>query len=136
MSTMTTSYMDTDREIWRTAESDVTPIGSHLSIDVDKLEGWSRTINAINSMNRRARLDDEIEWPSDVVMEKSRRIAELLRQHGQVPPMRVVPDGIGGLSFEWRLPGGTSEYLNVYEEGTVDVVTYENSKEVSRRSAP
>ncbi len=75
--------------------------------------------------------DDDFVVPSRATLHAAIQIASSLQQSQESPPLRVVPDGEGGISFE-RRDGQVFESLNVLEDGTVELLLFRNCRLCSR----
>lgn len=98
-------------------------------------EGWQRIINSFLCVwceNPSILEDDEFVPPSAAVIHRAIDVARDFREKGLAPPLRVVPDGDGGLSFE-RREGNLSQSLDVLKDGTVELLTFVDCKLVNRQ---
>jgi len=77
--------------------------------------------------------DDDLVPPSGRIIDRACQVAREMRNEGFLPPLRVVPDGEGGISFE-RRDGSYFVSLNFLEDETVEMLTFEDCKLVSRVS--
>ena len=80
-------------------------------------------------------MDEDFVPPSIAIIHKACQVARGLRDDGAPPPLRVVPDGEGGISFE-RRAGSCFQSLNILEDGSIEILTFEDSKLVCRYSFP
>lgn len=87
-------------------------------IDADLVE-WGRDPQALE--------DEDFDPPNTEVVKLACKVAMSLRDEGIVPPTRVVPDGEGGVSFE-RVDGKLSESLNIYADGTIELLTFDDCR--------
>ena len=102
------------REAQRAAWDDV--INHHL------IE-WGRDPGAL--------AEDDFVPPSVETITLAFKVAKELRDRGYDPPVRVLPDGNGGISFEH----GDATYfetLNVYEDGTVELLVFQDCQLLER----
>ena len=76
--------------------------------------------------------DDGLEPPSRQIIGLACCVAQAMRDEGAPPPLRVVPDGDGGIAFEWK-DGTASCAVEIEEDGSVEMITFENSRLVSRQ---
>ena len=90
---------------------------------IDRLIRWWRDPGVLE--------DDDFVVPSRATLHAAIQIAKLLQQSQEPPPLRVVPDGEGGISFE-RRDGQVFESLNVLEDGTVELLLFRNCRLCSR----
>ena len=73
-----------------------------------------------------------IEWgPSEAIIRLAGQIAMVLRDNGAAAPLRVVPDGEGGISFE-RRSGDWFESLDILEGGSIELTTFKDCRLHSR----
>lgn len=104
----------------------------------DDRQAWQRVIDGQLKEWQRdpSQLQDEgIEPPSPEILPLVAEIAVTLRDHGVDPPLRVVPNGEGGVVFEWR----DSPYfwsLEVEKAGSLALSIFRNSRLVSRHQLP
>ena len=100
--------------------------------------GWQRIIDIhlIEWGRNPALFDpDEIVPPSAFIIDAACRVAMRLRDLGAACPLRVVPDGDGGIAFERR--GDESfESLEITSDGRVELITFHKSKVVRRQQLP
>ncbi|MBI3834564.1 MAG: hypothetical protein HY287_09585 [Planctomycetes bacterium] len=75
---------------------------------------------------------EELIPPTRFAIQSAAAIAMLCRDHALAPPMRVVPDGDGGIILE-RWKGSLSTSIEVARDGTVEVVVVEDCRVVSRQ---
>jgi len=69
--------------------------------------------------------------PSREIIDLACKVAAAGRESGFPAPLRVVPDGEGGVSFE-RRSGEYFQSLNVLADGCVELLTFRNCKLVAR----
>ena len=60
------------------------------------------------------------------------RFAEAVRDLGWPPPLRVVPTGDGGISFE-RREGSVSQSIEIAPDGSIEMITIVASRLVHRQ---
>jgi hypothetical protein len=79
-----------------------------------------------------ADLDEEaLEPPSAEVFPLVEQVAAVLREQGIGPPLRMVPNGEGGVVFEWRdHPFFWS--VEVEKDGSLTLAIFRNARLVSR----
>jgi hypothetical protein len=68
-------------------------------------EGWRPLIDQQLvewGLNPASLEDDGVSPPSAIAIHLASRLALILRDRGQRAPTRIVPDGSGGISFEWE----------------------------------
>lgn len=101
-------------------------------------EGWRDVINEplIDWGKDPSQLEDEgIEAPSRALITFVSEYAMCLRRFGWPPPLRVVPSGDGGIVFELK-SGPYFQSLEFDKDGTVELVTFKDSKFVTRIELP
>lgn len=76
--------------------------------------------------------DDGIDAPSREIIGLACRVAYAMRDGDTPPPLRVVPDGDGGIVFE-RKDGPTFQTIEIAKDGSIEMFTFENSRLVSRQ---
>lgn len=94
---------------------------SVVSRDRQTTDGWRACVRSL----RQWRLsppdwDEGIVVPSRGILQLAEEIALILRQRGQAEPMRVLPDGEGGVVFE-RRQGQLYETLGVMADGCIEL---------------
>ena len=92
-----------------------------------QLKEWQRDLSQLE--------DEGVEVPSAEILPVVAEVAATLRDHGVDPPLRVVPNGEGGVVFEWR----DSPYfwsLEVEQVGSLVLSIFRNSRLVSRHQLP
>lgn len=75
--------------------------------------------------------DHGIDPPDGTILRLALDYAEVLRDKGQPPPDRILPDPNGGLVFE-RRENGVTEILHVWEDGTVECQQFQGTRLVER----
>jgi len=76
--------------------------------------------------------DEEFTPPSTDAIGRASLIAERLRDQRWAAPSFTVPDGDGGLAFEWRVES-TTHSLCVEPSGPVQLLTYVDGKLTEQR---
>ncbi|MDY7009861.1 MAG: hypothetical protein SVV80_03825 [Planctomycetota bacterium] len=76
--------------------------------------------------------DEDFIPPSLDVINLACNVAVKLRNEGHVPPTRVIPDGEGGISFEW-VEEDISHSLNMYADQTAELLTFDDCRLRERR---
>ena len=80
---------------------------------------WGRDASALE--------DEDFVPPGLEVVKLACEVAMEFRDEGLPPPIRVVPDGEGGLAFE-RVDGKVSESLNIYADQTIELLTFDDCR--------
>ena len=96
---------------------------------------WQKVIDdqLIEWGNDPSRLEDDgIEPPSGAIIRLAYDRVQKMRGEGWPPPLRVVPDGDGGIAFEWK-DGPASCSIEIADDGSIELITFENSRLVSRQ---
>ena len=103
------------------------------SYSSDDYASWDRAIDRLIEWRRDPSVleDDDFVVPSRATLHAAIQIASSLQQSQAPPPLRVVPDGEGGISFE-RRDGQLFESLNVLEDGNVELLSFRNCRLCSR----
>jgi hypothetical protein len=70
--------------------------------------------------------------PSVEVLARARQVARTLRAGGGAPPLRIVPDGDGGVVFE-RRAGSVLETLAVEADGSAELASFDGGLLVTRK---
>lgn len=89
-----------------------------------KLIEWARDPSQLE--------DDGIEAPSREIISLACQFAIFMRDDAQPAPLRVVPDGDGGITFE-RKEGSLFEKIEIEQDGTIEHLRFINCRLVSRR---
>lgn len=86
---------------------------------------WDKTLRQLKSwMGDQDNLaDEDLVPPSDETIEQATKLVKRLRDSSFVSPMAVVPDGEGGIMFEWRILN-VFKSLEVSADGTVELLTF------------
>ena len=79
--------------------------------------------------------DDGISPPTGASIDAALRIAGKMREYGIAPPLRVVPTGDGGISFE-RGNRQWSEMIEVNANGSAECFEFEEARLVHRAPFP
>jgi len=98
--------------------------------------GWQRVIDdyLVEWGRNPDQLEDEdLAAPSSKSLQFACNLAMDMRDQGLPAPLRVVPDGEGGVSFE-RRDGAWFQSLDVLEDGSIELVTFKDYRVVSRES--
>lgn len=74
--------------------------------------------------------EDGVVWPSATTVGRARDLVGCLQDICR-PPDRVIPNGDGGVAFEWYR-GLDSVSIGIEEDGTVEVLRFENCRLVER----
>lgn len=101
-------------------------------------EGWNQIIDKhlVEWGRNPSRFDpDEIVPPSPFIVAAACRVAMRLREAGWAAPLRVVPDGDGGIAFE-RRAGECFESLELAAQGQIELITFHKSKVIRRDRLP
>ncbi len=108
-------------------------IGSHSEncsgwelID-EKLKAWGLNPDQFDA--------DEIIPPSRPIIYTARCVAIKLRNLGQPAPLRVVPDGDGGIAFEYR-EVDESITLHIHNDSSVEQIKFHKCHLVFRQLLP
>lgn len=93
----------------------------------DTLVEWGKDVTALE--------DEDFIPPNPDVIYLACRVAMKCRDKGFVPPTRVVPDGEGGISFEW-VEEDISRSLNIYADKSIELLTFDDCRLCDRRRLP
>ena len=105
-----TSVVSPERSLW-----------AHV-ID-NQLVEWGKDPDAL--------ADDGLVPPSKAIIHSACRLAMYLRDKGWPGPLRVVPDGEGGITFE-RRADTCFETLTLHADSTIELLTFVNYELESR----
>lgn len=99
-----------------------------------RAEAWQELVDEkfIEWGRRPGREEDEdgLVWPSLTAVGRACDLAAFLQDIWR-PPDRVVPDGDGGIAFEWYRDLDSIS-INVQEDGTIEALCFENCRLVER----
>lgn len=84
---------------------------------------WGRTMADLE--------DDGLIPPTRQAIDLASHLAMLFRDRGTPPPMRVVPNGDGGICFE-RWHGECFQTIEIRADMSVELITYKDAQLVSR----
>ncbi len=79
--------------------------------------------------------DDGFEPPTGVSVRQAIRVAQEAAANGLPSPLRVLPDGEGGIVFE-RRQGTTFETISIDADGAVVLAAYRDCKLLGRQQVP
>ena len=80
---------------------------------------WGRDVTALE--------DEDFVPPNPDVIKQACEVAFEFRDAGDVPPTRIVPDGEGGISFEW-VEEDISQSLNIYADKSIELLTFDDCR--------
>jgi hypothetical protein len=75
--------------------------------------------------------DDGLKAPTPAAIEKAIEISKRLLESSSPPPTTIVPDGIGGIVFEYRY-GENARTLRVSSSGLVEFVEFQDGALIKR----
>lgn len=75
--------------------------------------------------------EDGLTPPSAKAIDEAYRVALYFRDHDKAPPLRVVPNGDGGIVFE-RRQGEIFETIEIQEDGSAEWAIFHNGRLRSR----
>lgn len=120
------------------ANGDGTPaeLAKAVSTDAQRI-AWQRLIDEmlIEWGRHPEQFEDEDGYkaPSADNLVRATEFIAFCRDRGLTPPLRMAPDGEGGIVFEWY-EGLTSRYVEVHADGSMEFIMFEDCKLVSRQS--
>ena len=99
----------------------------------DAAAGWSSVIDQLLDWFRNPQelADEDFLPPSRELIEKVCGVAVTFRDEQLPSPLRVVPDGDGGISLERRV-GLRFETINFHDDGSTEWLLFEDCKLVRR----
>ena len=102
------------------------------SLDPSESQSWIRVIHALDSwLFNPPDVEEGGSVPSPTAIQLGIDLA-LKMQHMHVPPpLRVVPNGEGGVAFE-RRADGRFHVVEIFEDGTAETTLFEDCKLVNR----
>ena len=109
-----TTYGGTGTLATDAREAERNRAGWQVMID-ERLVEWGRNPNQFD--------EEDFVAPDAEVLERACRIAMCWRDDGWPAPLRVVPDGEGGIAFE-RRSGSVFEALTINSDGTTELVVF------------
>lgn len=75
--------------------------------------------------------EDDFEPPALPIIDLARDIVRIFQDRGLVAPQRVVPDGTGGIAFEFT-EGDSFTTLQIYEDRSVELLLFKDCQLVER----
>jgi len=100
--------------------------------------GWQRMIDDFLiewGRNPQQLQEDDIDAPTVAAIQKAIDIARKCRDNGVAAPLRVVPDGEGGIAFECH-DGDYFLSLDIFGNGLVELATFRDCRLESRVLVP
>ncbi len=97
-------------------------------------DGWQRVIDEYLTpwiLDPTSLEEEDLEPPSLEILRLACRVAWYLQDKGWVPPLRVVPDGEGGVVFE-RDAGACFQTLSIFPSRLGELMTFDDCRLVSR----
>jgi hypothetical protein len=133
---MSLLYIDadalSDESITNTDSGDADSIEGDYSPDI---KGWRDILDhvLVEWARDHSALDDtDFDSPSDQVIAAACQFAQNFRDNGLPSPTRVVPDGDGGICFEW-CAGCLSVSLEISETLSVEMLQFRNNRLIDRQ---
>ena len=83
----------------------------------------------------RFRDEDDIEWPGSAVIDLGQALATSLQNQGLRAPTRCVPNGEGGIVFEYQHERQL-QTIEIEAVGTVEICRFSDTKLTDRRQIP
>lgn len=109
-------------------------LGSLRSGDDQNQPTWQRVIDdQLIEWGRNPSLleEDDLIPPTQAALDRARRIIAEMMSTGQPAPMRVVPDGDGGIGFE-RWCDSVTASIEIAKNGTAEIVLLQDGRVVGR----
>jgi hypothetical protein len=75
--------------------------------------------------------EDDFEPPARAIIDLAHDIVRYCRDRGLVAPQRVVPDGTGGIAFEFT-EGDSFTTLQIYEDRSAELLLFKDCHLVER----
>jgi hypothetical protein len=75
--------------------------------------------------------DDGLRAPTSEILALAGEFAMFCQRQGMAAPLRVVPDGAGGIAFEWKM-APSFVTVEIHADGRMEMMRFHNSKLVSR----
>ena len=103
------------------------PVGGHgdnawqMLIDEQLIE-WGRNLEQFREEGLTPPTDEALAWTC--------QFAVFCRDRQVEPPLRMAPDGSGGVAFEWRI-GPVFHTVEVHRDGSIEMLSFENSTHLS-----
>ncbi|HET6883904.1 MAG TPA: hypothetical protein VFI31_27365 [Pirellulales bacterium] len=94
---------------------------------------WQRIEALLSKWSQKQPLRDEdgVEWPSPALVEVALNLARSLEGQALHPPSRVVPNGEGGVVFEFQREHQL-QTMEVDADGSIELCRFEDSQLVDR----
>jgi len=117
-------------------ESQVTETGVTFDVsstdNIDR-DNWQAVLDdkLISWGSDRDQFEDPDLAPSDEVLAKAARLADMLSRNGFKPPRKVFTDGDGGVVYEWRSLHCRVE-VHVWDDCSIEAIVFAGGKVVDR----
>lgn len=112
------------------------PLPDSALLSEEELAGWKKAYDDILDIWNvaHAGMSPELEPPSDAVLERALKIAHSIAQQKIFsPPMRIVPDGDGGIVLSRWDDDGVYESIEISDDLSAQVCTYNNKRLIDCR---
>jgi hypothetical protein len=113
--------------------------GEHLLVRYapeENTTAWSQWTDSLIGWGvRYAEDDDDVVWPNRALLATAYKLACRMRDEDVPAPWNVVPDGEGGIAFEWRA-GRHFAKLVVATDGSLEFLAFSQGKLVLRNPLP
>ena len=109
-------------------------LASRIRDRASSTDGWQQVIDEYLApwiLDPTSLEEEDLEPPSLEILRLACRVARCLQDKGWDPPLRVVPDGEGGLVFE-RDAGACFQTLSILSSGLGELMTFDDCRLVSR----
>jgi hypothetical protein len=114
--------------------------GEHLLVRYASKENataWDKLTDSLIAWGLRSAEDDDdgLEWPSRSLLASAYRLACKMRNTNVPAPSNTVPNGEGGIAFEWRA-GPFFTKIEVGKDGSLEFLSFNHGKLVCRGPLP
>jgi hypothetical protein len=123
------------------SESETRAEGEHLLVryaSKENVSAWDKLNDSLIDWGLHCEENDEgdgLEWPSRPLLASAYSLACAMRDAEVPAPSSIVPDGEGGVAFEWRA-GSYFTKIELGKDGSSEFLAFDNGKLVSRGRLP
>lgn len=110
---------------------------SSMSSGSDAQAEWKRVTDILRDWRGKQGLrdEDDIEWPGAAAIDLGQALAASLQTQGLRAPTRCVPNGEGGIVFEYQHERQL-QTVEIESVGTVEICRFSDAKLTDRRQIP
>jgi hypothetical protein len=112
-------------------------VGAWSLLNTENATAWNQLTDSLVGWGLRYAEDDddELEWPSRSLLASAYSLARRMRDQDVPAPSNIVPNGEGGVAFEWRA-GRLFTEIEVAKDGSSEFLAFDHGKLVLRHPLP